>query len=212
MVASDAAPLAKTGGLADVLGSLPPALRTLGDQVAVVIPLYGFVESKGMRRVYDHLPVYLGLTRYETSIYLTRDEGVYLVDCPALYDRKSLYGEAGQDYSDNHIRFAVLARAALAVARFLFRTEIFHCHDWQAGLVSAYLRSSLAIDPSFLGAKTVFTIHNLAYQGLFPKTVLPEIAIDPALFRPDGLEFYGQVSYIKSGIALADRLTTVSPT
>jgi len=213
MVSSEAAPLAKTGGLADVVGALPAALRRLNNEVAVLIPRYAGIDLKTARRVYDSLPIYLGLARFNISVYQAPAEfPFYLLDCPPLYDRKGLYGEAGVDYVDNHIRFAVLARAALAVARFLFRTEIFHCHDWQAGLVPAYLRSSLAVDPSFLGAKTLFTIHNLAYQGLFPKTVLPEIAFDPALYRPDGLEFYGQISYIKSGIAFANWLNTVSPT
>ncbi len=213
MVSSEAAPLAKTGGLADVVGALPAALRRLNEDVAVLIPRYAGIDLKTARRVYDSLPIYLGLARYDTAIYQAPAEfPFYLLDCPPLYDRKGLYGEAGVDYPDNHIRFAVLARAALAVARFLFRTEVFHCHDWQTGLVPAYLRSSLAVDPAFLGARTVFTVHNLAYQGLFPKTALADLVLDPALFRPDALEFYGQVSYIKSGIALADALTTVSPT
>src|ERR1019366_8901483 len=129
-----------------------------------------------------------------------------------LYGRDGVYGESGVDYPDNHIRFAVFCRGAIAVARSLFKTEIFHCHDWQAGLVPAYLRTTFASDPTFLGVKTLFTIHNLGYQGLFPKTVLPELGLDPALFRPDGLEFFGSVSYIKGGIALADALNTVSPT
>jgi starch synthase len=116
------------------------------------------------------------------------------------------------DYPDNHIRFAVFARAALGVARYLFRTDIFHCHDWQAGLVPAYLRTILATDPTFLGCRTLFTIHNLGYQGLFPKTAIADVDLDPALMRPDGMEFFGQVSYIKGGIAFADALSTVSPT
>ena len=212
MVSSEAAPFAKTGGLADVLGSLPPALRAIGEEVAVLIPRYGFIDLKGIRRVFDHLPIYLGLTRYETTVYQApADYPLYLLDCPPLYQRP-FYGEAGEDYPDNHIRFAVLARAALAVARFLFKTEIFHCHDWQAGLVPAYLRSTFAGDPTFLGAKTLFTIHNLGYQGLFPKKALPDVALDPNLYRPDGLEFFGKVSYIKGGISFADALSTVSPT
>jgi len=213
MVSSEAAPLAKSGGLADVVGALPAALRRLNDDVAVLIPRYAGIDLKTARRVYDCLPIYLGIDRYDCSVYQAPAEfPFYLLDCPPLYDRPGLYGEAGVDYADNHVRFAILARAALAVARFLFRTEIFHCHDWQAGLVAAYLRTTLAIDPSFIGAKIVFTIHNLAYQGLFPKTVIPEIAIDPSLFRPNGIEFYDQVSYIKSGIALSDAINTVSPT
>jgi starch synthase len=213
MVSSEAAPLAKTGGLADVVGSLPAALRALGDEVAVVIPRYGSIDSKRARLVWDRLAVYLGPERFDIAIYLAAAEyPLYLVDCPPLYDRKGFYGEAGMDYPDNHIRFAVLARAALAVARFLFRTDIFHCHDWQAGLVPAYLRSTFAGDPTYLGSKTLFTIHNLGYQGLFPKAALAEVALDPALFGPDGLEFFGRVSYIKGGIEFADALNTVSPT
>jgi starch synthase len=213
MVSSEAAPLAKTGGLADVVGSLPSALLPLGNEAAVVIPRYGSIELKGARRVFDRLPIFFGPARYDTSIYQAAEEfPFYMVDCPPLYDRKGLYGEGGVDYPDNHIRFAVLARAALTVARHLFRTDIFHCHDWQSGLVPAYLRTTFAGDPTFAGTRTLFTIHNLGYQGLFPSTVLAEAALDPALYAPDGLEFFGRVSYIKGGIMLADALNTVSPT
>jgi starch synthase len=213
MVSSEAAPFAKTGGLADVVGSLPAALQAFGDEAAVLIPRYGSSDLKGLRRVFDNLPIHLGATRYDASVYRAPAEfPFYLLDCPPLYARDGLYGESGVDYPDNHIRFAVLCRGAIAVARGLFKTQIFHCHDWQAGLVPAYLRTTFAGDPTFLGVKTLFTIHNLGYQGLFPKTVLPEAGLDPGLFRPGGLEFFGSVSYIKGGIALADALSTVSPT
>jgi starch synthase len=213
MVSSEAAPLAKTGGLADVVGALPTALRAFGDEVAVVIPRYGSIDLTNARRVYDSLPVHLGPARYDTAIYQAAGEfPTYMVDCPPLFDRKGLYGEAGMDYPDNDIRFAVFARAALGVARWLFRPDVLHCHDWQAGLIPAYLRSTFALDPTFGGVKTLFTIHNLGYQGLFPKTALADAALDPALFHPAGLEFYGRVSYIKGGISFADALNTVSPT
>jgi starch synthase len=213
MVSSEAAPFAKTGGLADVVGSLPSALQAFGDEAAVLIPRYGSIDLKGLRRVFDRLPIYLGAKRYDASVYQAPAEfPFYLLDCPPLYGRDGFYGESGVDYPDNHIRFAALCRGAIAVARGLFKTQIFHCHDWQAGLVPAYLRTTFAGDPTFLGVKTLFTIHNLGYQGLFPKTVLPEAGLDPALFRPGGLEFFGSVSYIKGGIALADALSTVSPT
>jgi starch synthase len=213
MVSSEAAPLAKTGGLADVVGSLPAALRTLGDEAAVVIPRYGSVDLKNARRVYDSLPVYLGPARYDTSIYQAPAEfPFFLVDCPALYSGKGFYGESGVDYPDNHIRFAVFARAALGVARFLFRAQVLHCHDWQTGLVPAYLRTTFSTDPTFIGVQTLFTIHNLGYQGLFPRSILPEVALDPAVYRPDGMEFFGHLSYIKGGIAYATALNTVSPT
>src|SRR4051812_33985665 len=173
MISSEAAPFAKTGGLADVLGALPAALRNFGDETAVVIPRYGSISLANARRVYDSLPVHLGTATYPTSIFQVPAEyPVYMVDCPPLFDRKAFYGEAGLDYPDNHIRFAVFARAALGVARWIFKADILHCHDWQAGLVPAYLRGTLAGDPTFLGVKTLFTIHNLGYQGLFPTTAL----------------------------------------
>jgi starch synthase len=213
MVSSEAAPLAKTGGLADVVGALPIALRSCGDEVGVVIPRYGSIDLKGLRRVYTDLPVFLGPTRFDTAIYQASAEfPFYLADCPKLYDRKGFYGEAGLDYPDNHIRFAVFARAALAVARYLFRTDVFHCHDWQSGLVPAYLRTTFSTDPTFFGVKTLFTIHNLGYQGLFPRTALAEVGLDAAVWRPDGMEFFGRASYLKGGIAFADWLSTVSPT
>jgi len=213
MVSSEAAPLAKTGGLADVVGALPSALASLGDDPAVVIPRYGSIDLKRARRVFDPPPIYLGPVRFDTAIYQAPETfPLYLVDCPPLYDRKGFYGETGVDYPDNHIRFAVFARAALAVARYLFRTEIFHCHDWQSGLVPAYLRTTFSTDPTYLGVRTLFTIHNLGYQGLFPKTALADVALDPRVYRPDGMEFFGHASYIKGGIAFADWLSTVSPT
>ena len=213
MISSEAAPFAKTGGLADVVGALPSALAEFGDSAAVVIPRYGSISLRTARRVWDRMMVHFGGNVWETTIYQAPAAyPFYLVDCPALFDRKGFYGENGMDFPDNHIRFAVFARAAIGVARHLFRTEIFHCHDWQAGLVPAYLRTTFSTDPTFHGCRTLFTIHNLGYQGLFPKTAAPALGIDPALVVPDGLEFYDRISYIKGGIALADALNTVSPT
>lgn len=213
MISSEAAPLAKTGGLADVVGALPAALREYGDDVAVVIPRYGSIDLTSARRVYDHLPVHLGMARHDTSVYQAAAEfPLYLIDCPPLFDRTGYYGSSGVDYPDNHIRFAVFCRAALGVARHLFKADVLHCHDWQAGLVPVYLKSTFAGDPTFAGVRTVFTIHNLGYQGLFERAALAEVAVDPAMFRPGGLEFYGRASYIKGGISFADWLTTVSPT
>jgi starch synthase len=215
MVSSEAAPLAKTGGLADVVGSLPFYLRSHGDEAAVVIPRYGSIDLKGARRVYDTLPIFLNSVRYEASIYQAPAEfPFFLVDCPPLFagTRAGLYGESGVDYPDNHIRFAVFARAAIAVSRYLFRTDILHCHDWQSGLVPVYLKTTLATDPTFGGVKTLFTIHNLGYQGLFPKSAIADVGLDPGVFRPGGMEFFGRIAYIKGGIAYADALNTVSPT
>src|SRR5579862_4958475 len=211
MVATEAAPYAKTGGLADVVGSLPKALRAIGVAVAVVIPRYRGVELVGARRVYDRLTIWLGAASYETSVYQAGEEvPYYFLDCPELYDRAGLYGTPKGDFPDNHIRFAVLSRAALEVARRLFRPDVIHCHDWQTGLVPAYLKTALAGDPTFVGIKTLFTIHNIGYQGLFPKAALAEVGLDAALFQPAGVEYYGQLSFIKAGIVYSDALNTVS--
>jgi starch synthase len=213
MVSSEAAPFAKTGGLADVVGALPKALRAYGHEAAVVLPRYGTISLKGMRRIYDDLPVWLGPDRYDTTVWLASESPlVYLVDCPELFDRPGLYGEAGIDYPDNHIRFAVYSKAALAVSRHIFNAHLLHCHDWQAGLVPVYLKSRYQLDPTLMGTPVLFTIHNLGYQGLFPRTVLPEIGLDATVFMPDRLEFFGQVSYIKGGITYSDAINTVSPT
>ena len=198
MVASEAAPFAKTGGLADVVGSLPAALKSLGYEVAVLLPRYREVELKTARRIYDSLPVWLGPDRFDTTVYLIQqDTPFYFLDCPPLYDRAGLYGEEGVDYPDNHVRFAVLAQAALEFSRHILRPDILHGHDWQAGLAPVYLHTIYANDPTFLGMRTLFTVHNLGYHGLF---------------RPEGLEFFGKVGYLKGGLTFSDALNTVSPT
>jgi starch synthase len=209
MVASEARPFAMTGGLADVLGSLPAALREMGHEVAALIPRYRRIALGGARPLYDHLPVWIGSGSYACSVY--QRDGCYFLDCPELYDREAIYGTSRGDYSDNHIRFAVLSRAALEFARRIFRPQVIHCHDWQAALVSAYLRTRLAGDPTFAGIKTLFTIHNLGYQGLFPRSALADVALDDSLFHPEGIEFFGRVNFMKAGILFSDALNTVSP-
>jgi len=211
MVASEAAPFAKTGGLADVVGSLPGALRPFDCQVAVLIPRYRGVDLSSAKRVYDSLPVWLGGVQHQTSLYQAGEATpFYFLDAPSLYDRDGLYGDADGDYPDNAVRFAVLSRAALGVARRVFRPQILHCHDWQSALVPVYLRTVFAYDPTFFGIKTLFTIHNLGYPGLFPPAELPRVGLDGRVFNMDGLEFFGQVSLIKGGLNYSDALSTVS--
>jgi len=210
MVASEAAPYAKTGGLGDVLGSLPAALAALGDEVAVVLPKYRSVSAPDARRVWDDLTVQAGIHRYSAAIDEVFLNGVryLLVDCPALYDRPGgIYG-----HLDDHVRYAVLDHAALGIARLIFRPHIVHAHDWQTGLLAPYLRVNFAADPALLGTRCIFTIHNLGYQGNFPAPVATELGIGPALYHPAGLEFWGGVSFMKAGIVWADAVTTVSPT
>jgi len=212
MVASEAAPFAKTGGLADVVGSLPLALRELDCQVAVLIPRYRAVDLSSARRVYDSMPVWMGGALYPTSLY--QADGAtpfYFLECPELYDRDGFYGDDSGDFPDNAVRFAVLCRAALSVARRVFRPQVLHCHDWQTGLAPVYMKTVFAHDPTLFGIRTLYTIHNLGYQGLFPPTVLPEIGLDRRVFHWNGLEFFGKASFMKGGLVYSDALNTVSP-
>jgi len=215
MVASEATPFVKTGGLADVLGSLPPALVRLGDEVGVVLPKYRVAETlvnkeMGAEPVWLAMPLWVGPHSYAVDIHRLIHRGVhyFFVDCPPLYDRPEIYG----DYPDNHIRFALLSQAALGIARHIFRPAVLHTHDWQAGLVAPYLRTTFASDPTFFGMRTLLTIHNLGYQGNFPAAAFADLGLDPGLYHPGGLEFWGRVSFLKAGIVWSDAINTVSPT
>ncbi len=214
MVASEATPFAKTGGLADVIGALAPTLHARGSQVAVFIPRYRGIEIAGLPLVYQGLRIQLASGCYSLDVYRAEERGVFyfLADCPELYDREGLYGDAAGDYPDNDIRFAVFSRAALTLIRHVFRPDIVHCHDWQAALVPIYMRTVYASDPTYMGLPSVLTIHNLGYQGLFPPESLARIGLDPALFTPDSLEFFGKVNLLKGAILMSDAVTTVSPT
>jgi starch synthase len=214
MVGSEAAPFVKTGGLADVLGSLPAALVKMGNEVAVVIPRYRTAAIDAPERIWHEMPLQVGPHAFTVAIDQVMRHGVrYLfVDCPALYDRPGIYNEWNVDYQDNHIRFALLNQAAIGIARYIFRPDVFHAHDWQAGLLAPYLRSTLAGDPTFFGSKCILTIHNLGYQGNFWALRMEEIGLDPALYHMEGLEFKGMISFLKGGIVFSDAVTTVSPT
>jgi starch synthase len=212
MVASEAAPFVKTGGLADVLGGLPPALAALGERVAVLLPKYRSVELSQPERVYHDLPVWLAGRHYACSIDRSMHEGVpyFFLNCPPLFDREGIYNVGDVDYPDNHIRFAVLCKAAMETVRRLFRADVLHCHDWQASLLPVYLHRLALGDPTFIGLKTLLTIHNLGYQGRFAATQLADLGLDASLLRPDLLEFFGDINLLKGGIVFSDAINTVS--
>ncbi len=214
MVASEAAPFAKTGGLADVVGALPPALQPFGIEPAVVLPRHRSVRLDDAERVYANLPIVLGARTFQVDVFLAtvRNVPFFLIENRELFDRDGIYGDPRGAYWDNTTRFAVLSRAALAVARHLFLPNVFHCHDWQASLVPVYLRHYLAADPTFHGTRCVLTIHNIGhgYQGRFGPWTLGEMGLDASVMRPDRLEFYGDVCLLKGGIVYADAITAVS--
>jgi starch synthase len=215
LIASEAVPFAKTGGLADVAGALPLALGRLGHDVLLVLPRYRAAERATAEAMpLDRFPIRLGGTTLEARFVGQRlgpGARAVLVDCPVLYERDHLYGVGNDDYPDNAVRFAFLVRAALEfLARDGFRADIVHAHDWQAGLAPVYLRTRYAAHPVLGGAASVFTIHNLAYQGLFPPDVLPRIDLGWDLLTPEQLEYWGKVSLLKGGINFCDVITTVS--
>ena len=212
MVVSEAVPFAKTGGLADVSSALAKALAQAGHDVTIVLPKYREVGDVG--QVTARQALRLGDRTFEVG-YIDRQiepgfQAVF-VECNELYDRDGLYGVDNEDHHDNATRFGLLARAALAdAATRTERCDVFHAHDWQAGLVPVYLRTRFAEHPTLRDVPVMFTVHNIAYQGRFPEDVLSALDLDPVLFTAEGLEFWEQVSFLKAGLSFSDAITTVS--
>ncbi len=216
-VASEVAPFAKTGGLADVTGSLPKELKRLGHDVRIFLPFYREVEKSGapVRKMRKAVEVTLGDEIYRGVLQQSSlgDIPVYLLENRQLFDRDGLYGTPAGDYPDNHRRYAFFCRGVLELLKRIdFRPDIIHCHDWQSALVPILLRYELASDLFFARTASVYTIHNLAYQGLFPKEALAEMGLDPSYFTIERLEYYGGVNLMKGAILTADLVTTVSET
>ncbi len=213
--ASEVAPFAKTGGLADVAGALPKALAKLGHDVRVVLPKYRLVDAgkHQLRPVRDSLPVPVA-GRTETAAIWQGAIGpvpVYFVHHAGYFDRDALYQTKDGDYPDNAERFAFFSRAVLELARALdFFPDIYHCNDWQTGLVPTYLRTTLQGAREFQAAGVLFTVHNLGYQGLFGPEALAAANLGPDVFNPFGVEFFGKVNFLKAGLVFADLINTVS--
>lgn len=211
--ASEAHPLMKTGGLADVAGSLPVALKSLRQDVRLVVPAYRDVLARAgkLTLVNPALAGFSEPVRIMEGKLPGSSVKVWLVDAPAWFDRAGnpYLGPDGKDWPDNAQRFALFANAVAAVARnqagLDWQPDVVHCNDWQCGLIPALLAQD-ATRPA-----TVFTIHNLAYQGLFPADTFVTLELPPTLWSPEGLEFYGGLSFIKGGLVYADMLSTVSP-
>lgn len=212
-VASEGAPYSKTGGLADVIEALPKALVAMGHEVAVILPRYRGTKATAV--VVPSLTIPLGLRlRFPAIADGTVVSGVryFFVEDPAFFDRDGLYGNTTGDFADNPERYSELSRAAIEIAKHVWPADVFHCHDWQTGLVPALLRTSYADDPVVRDLPVVFTIHNMGYHGLFSPDAVARAGIPAAVFHPGGMEFFGNVNYLKGGLVYSDYLTTVSPT
>jgi starch synthase len=214
MAAPEGLPFSKTGGLADVIGSLPQALSVEGIEVAVVLPRYRATKLEDAKVLIPSLTIALGNRLHFPRILEApaKDKVRWLfVDYPPFFDRESLYvGPDGKDYPDNPERFSLFSHAVLEVAKSVFPPDVIHCHDWQAGLAPVLLRTSYGHDPLLSQIPTVFTIHNLGYQGLFPSDSLLRAGLGWELFTVEGLEFYGQVNFLKGALIYSDAVTTVS--
>ena len=210
-VASEALPYSKTGGLADVVEALPKALSEMGHEVAIFVPRYR--SNKITSTIISSLTIPLGdALRFPGLAEAASVAGVryYFLDDPEYFDRESPYGTKYGDYGDNAERFAEFSRAAIEFMKRVWLPDVMHCHDWQSALVPVLLRSQYANDPNVRSIPVVFTIHNIAYQGMFPYSAMRRIGLPDQLFTIDGLEFFGGVNYLKGGIEFADYLTTVS--
>jgi starch synthase len=210
-VSPEGLPFSKTGGLADVVEALPRSLVESGHQVCVLLPRYK--GNQAARTVVPSLSIPLGsMMRFPAISEAGTFEGVryYFVDDPEYFQREKLYGDKSGDYPDNARRFGELSRAAIEFTKQVWMPDVLHCHDWQAALVPIYLRTLYARDRSLAALPVVFTVHNLGYQGLFPRTTLAEIGLPEDLFRIDALEYYGKVNLLKGALIFSDYLTTVS--
>ena len=212
----EAVPFAKTGGLADVAGALPKFLQPLGCEVRLIMPYYRMVRDSGLPLQYlgEEIDVPMGNETIKADLYraqLTQEIPVYMIGRDEYFDRAHLYGTSKGDYFDNLERFIFFSRAVLILCQHLeFSPEVIHLHEWQTGLLPAYLNSLYRNDPFFSATATVFTIHNIAYQGLFPKEKFWLTGLPPEMYNPEGIEFWERINLMKAGIVYADVINTVS--
>jgi starch synthase len=216
---TEAVPFAKTGGLADVCGALPASVASLGHRTAVIMPAFRSIrhgkapiKSTDISFAVPMSHQKLVGCRLLTSHLPDSDVQVWFLDQPQYFDRDSLYGTSAGDYPDNAERFAFFCRAAIqAMHRIGWSIDIVHCNDWQTGLIPAMLRADQNLSPGLRNASTVMTVHNLAYQGQFPRDTFRWTGLDWKHFNHQEFEFYDQLNFLKTGIITADAITTVSP-
>jgi starch synthase len=206
LCASEAVPFAKTGGLADVAGALPLVLEQEGQEVVMVIPGYKAVhnvKNLSLRKLKDDI----------SYTVIGKNIKVYIIENDAYFNRDFLYGDKKGDYPDNLDRFSYYCQRSLELIKEIkFKPDVIHCHDWQSGLVAVYLKTKFNNDNFYKNIKTVFTIHNIGYQGLFPKDQFPKLGLDWKYFNMEMLEFYDKINILKGGMVFSDIITTVSST
>ncbi|MFH1459947.1 MAG: glycogen synthase GlgA [Candidatus Omnitrophota bacterium] len=204
---SEVVPFAKTGGLADVAGTLPMALAVLGIKVQIIMPYY--------RKIKVDIKKFNLVERGKNIYYkeLGKNLDIFFIGHKEYFDRDGLYQDNGVDYPDNLDRFSYYCQAVLQlIKKTKFKPDIIHCNDWQTGLIPVYLKTLLKKDPFYKKIKTVFTIHNLGYQGLFWREEMEKTGLPKELFSVGGLEFYGKINLLKAGLIFSDKITTVSST
>lgn len=205
MCASEVVPFAKTGGLADVVGALPFALEEQGQDIIIVMPKYKAV-SNGKFKIQE---------AKDAAAYtvIGKNIKVYFIENEGYFNRDGLYGDKSGDYKDNLERFSFYCKATLDLLKKInFKADIIHVHDWQASLIPVYLKANYASEAFYKNIKTVLTIHNIGYQGLFAKDEFPKLGLPWSLFSIDGLEFYDKINILKGGMLFCDIINTVSPT
>jgi starch synthase len=222
-VTSEVFPYSKTGGLADVSHSLPQALNSLGNEVRIITPKYGQLDERRLqiheiKRLKD-LSVKINNESYTFNIKSSFIHGkntkaqIYLLENLEFFKNKGIYqnSKTKKDFPNNDERYLFFCKAVLEILEVLqWKPDVIHCNDWQTGLIPAFIKTVYKDNPHINNIKTVFTIHNLAYQGNFPKESFDKTGLPAEVFSPEGGEFHGQFSYLKSGISYADKITTVS--
>jgi starch synthase len=215
-VTPEAVPFAKTGGLADVAGALPKSLRALGCEIKCVMPYYRMVKESGLPLQYmgKEIEIPIGDEKLKADIYLgqlNQDISVYFIGREEFFDREFLYSTPKGDYFDNAERFIFFSKAALIFCQNMgFSPDIIHHHEWQTGLIPAYLKSIYQNHPLFSHTAVVFTIHNIAYQGTFKKEKFWLTGLPTEMYNPEGIEFWERINFMKAGIVYANVINTVS--
>lgn len=213
MASSECVPFSKTGGLADVVPALSQALVDLGHMVTVFLPRYRQTRLDNPRTLISDIAIPFEESNQLCSVLdggMSSGVQFYFIEAPLFFDRDGLYGTPAGDYADNAERFALYSRAVLEASKIIGVPDVFHCHDWQSALVPVLLRTIYGDDPVFRSARTVFTIHNIGYQGLFPPDTLRLLMLPRNLLAIDKMEFWGKVNFLKGALVFSDFITTVS--